>query len=90
MRWCLDAAHLGANAKCPLKSRPFCDDYLAMTERYIIPMTAAIAEELANQHKAKCLAPDDTIKTSLSRRGVARWKCVIGCGGNTAHPVTRG
>ncbi|MCL1899667.1 MAG: hypothetical protein FWG11_03970 [Promicromonosporaceae bacterium] len=65
MRWCLDAAHQGANAKYLPKGGPFCDDYFSMTERFTIPMTLAVASELPDQFRARGQAPDDTITVSL-------------------------
>jgi hypothetical protein len=65
VRWCLDAADQGANAKYLPKSGPFCDNYFSATERFLVPMSLAISSELPDQHRAKGEAPDDTITISL-------------------------
>ncbi|MDR3360623.1 MAG: hypothetical protein LBO20_08270, partial [Bifidobacteriaceae bacterium] len=65
MRWCLNAADQGANAKHLPKGGPFCDDYFSMSERFTIPMTLAVASTLPDQFRAKGEPPDDTITVSL-------------------------
>jgi LPXTG-motif cell wall-anchored protein len=66
VRWCLDAADQGGNAKYLPKGGPFCDDYFSVTERFLVPMTLALSSELPDQYRAKGEAPDDTITISLS------------------------
>ncbi|MDR2566362.1 MAG: hypothetical protein LBC97_09990 [Bifidobacteriaceae bacterium] len=65
MRWCLDPAYQGGNAKYLPKGAATCDDYFAATERYTIPMTLAVSSALPDQYRAKGQAPDDTITVSL-------------------------
>ncbi|MDR1635636.1 MAG: hypothetical protein LBS27_12140 [Bifidobacteriaceae bacterium] len=65
LRWCLDKADQGVNAKHLPDGGPFCDDYYSADERFAVPMTLAISSSLPDQHRAKGQAPDDTITISL-------------------------
>ncbi len=65
LRWCLDAAYQGDNAKYLPKGGPFCDDYFSVTERFSVPMRIAVASTLPDQYQPKGTAPDDTITLSL-------------------------
>jgi hypothetical protein len=65
MRWCLDRTHQGDLAKYLPDGGPFCDTYFATTERFVIPMTLAVASALPDQYQAKGESPDDTITLTL-------------------------
>jgi hypothetical protein len=65
LRWCLDKADQGANAKYLPDGGPFCDDYHAATERLTVPMRLAISTKAPNAVVSKGDPADDTVTLSL-------------------------
>ncbi|MCL2489173.1 MAG: hypothetical protein FWF36_00360 [Propionibacteriaceae bacterium] len=65
IRWCLDPAYQGANAKYLPKGGPTCDQWFATDERFTMPMRINVASSLPDQYRAKGQAPDDTITLTL-------------------------
>ena len=65
IRWCLDPAYQGGNAKYLPKGGPTCDNWFAAQERFTAPMRINIASTIPNQHQAKSQAPNDTITLTL-------------------------
>ncbi|MDR2723048.1 MAG: hypothetical protein LBB54_04915, partial [Cellulomonadaceae bacterium] len=65
LRWCLDAAAQGVNAKYLPIGGPFCDSYFADSERFIVPMTLGISSQVPVRFHPKGQAPDDTITVFL-------------------------
>jgi hypothetical protein len=82
LRWCLDSAYQGGNAKYLPQGGPVCDDYFSAAERFTVPMRIAVASTLPDQYQAKGAAPDDTVTLSLPD-GADRWMS-----DTTGHPVT--
>ncbi|MDR2373185.1 MAG: hypothetical protein LBD77_03610, partial [Bifidobacteriaceae bacterium] len=65
LRWCLDKADQGANAKHLPDGGPFCDDYFSATERFTVPMTLGVSTKTPASTVLKGEAADDTLTVFL-------------------------
>jgi hypothetical protein len=65
IRWCLDRADQGDNAKYLAAGGPWCDDYFSATELFQLPMTLGISTKAPNQVVAKGETADDTVTLYL-------------------------
>jgi hypothetical protein len=65
LRWCLDKADQGGNAKFLPDGGPFCDDYHAATERFTVPMRIAVSTRAPASVVQKGDPADDTVTLSL-------------------------
>ncbi|MDR2380175.1 MAG: hypothetical protein LBE08_03210, partial [Bifidobacteriaceae bacterium] len=65
IRWCLDRADQGANAKYLPDGGPFCDDYFSAAERFAVPMALGVSTQAPNQVVPKGKPADDTVTLFL-------------------------
>jgi hypothetical protein len=65
LRWCLDRAAQGTNAKFLPDGGPWCDDYFSTTERFTVPMTLGMSTKAPDRTVAKGRPADDTVTVYL-------------------------
>jgi hypothetical protein len=64
LRWCLDPADQGGNAKY-MTGGPYCDQYFSATELFTVPMTLAVITKVPAARVGKGSPADDTVTVSL-------------------------